>query len=498
MVKRRYSNPDKMLLFVMLLVSVLVGCTTGKISNEESVMKASTQNVGAASFPTTTPTPTHQILPTRTLDLFQPDTVRATLAAEYTQIAGQPTSTPGPSPTPTLSPKQLCEPFPDNIQYLGSTQTLSYPAWVIQNQCKGEVTYSRSPVGDMVLFDYTPLTGRFAYGPPNHVESGLWVYDYWIGFSEKWWDGKVTSAKWSPIKDVEGIQKLAILQEDGTLFILSGPFQSSEIGKNVDYFSFSPAGDQIAFVKNEILYIVSVRAGQPRKLAEQVYGTPAWALEQNAIICPSSPIKIVKLDGSGLIIPEEMRYITKRAQSSEQVMQILWDGKSRLLVFHTSNPLNEPYTRTLYVYELSEDLRSIVNLQFLDGEFDAPFTWEIPGTTILDASGTEIRISPSSDIFTVEARITSIEDNRLGVEFVWAESKSPVSFFYQFSNVLISDQTQILDTNGNITTLEALQKGMTMELTTRMLSPNTLSLFAYKIQILCEEGTCYLGIEGRS
>jgi hypothetical protein len=494
MVKKTFIAHIKDILFLTIMVYLLIGCASRSSTPKTYNINETATILGPEFVYSATPTPTTQILPSRTLDLYRPDIVRATYAAEATQKAGVPASTPRPSSTPTLSPQQLCQPFPDNIRYLGSTDTLGYPAWTFQADCRGEKTYLRSPVGDMALFHYTALTGRFAYGSSDPNQSGLWVYDYWIELSEKWLDHQVIKAEWSPAKDIEGKQILAVLEEDGTLLVLSGPFQSKEIGKNVDFFSFSPTGDQIAYVKDEILYVVSIPDGQPRKLAEQVYGTPQWALEQNAIICPSSPIQIAKLDGSGLIIPEEMGYITKWVNHTEKGMQVLWGSDMRLLVFYTNDDLILSEVRVLHIYELSEDLHTIINNQFILGEFDAPFAWHIPGTSVMDASGTEISILPPDVLFNVEGRITAIEENTLGVELVGVSD----SISRQFSTVTIDNQTCIYDKNGNNAFFGTLQKGMIITLTARPLHTNTLSLYAYRISILCDDKICYLSAEGRS
>jgi len=281
MSKKAYFARTKGMLFLIMIVCILVGCAE-KISSQEThntneIPTSSEQK----SFPSATATPTEEILPKRTHDLDRPDTVRAADAADATQNAGRPTTTPKPSPTPTLSAKQLCQPFPDSIQYLGSTQTLGFPAWTIRGRCHGDVTYYRSPVGDMTLYDYTPLTGRFSFGSP-------------------------------------------------------------------------------------------------------------------------------------------------------------------------------------------------------------------------DSAGNEAKIGPPPEVFFIHAKINSISDQELGVDFMWTNSWATSRYGHQFTQVMVTDQTQIVDINGDLTTLDAIKSGMTIELTARKLSPYTLSLFAYKIQVYCDQTPYYLGFEARS
>ena len=108
------------------------------------------------------------------------------------------------------------------------------------------------------------------------------------------------------------------------------------------------------------------------------------------------------------------------------------------------------------------------------------------------------KIGPPPEIFFIHAKINSISDQELGVEFMWTNSWATSRCGHQFSQVLVSDQTQIVDIIGVLATLDTSKSGMTIELTARRLYPYTLSLFAYKIQIYCDQTPCYLGYEGRS
>jgi hypothetical protein len=510
MAKETYITQIKSILLLTILVYLLLGCTGSSPTQEMHDVNETATISGLGFLHSATPTPTSQILPTRTLDLYRPDTVRATYAAEATRKASKPTSTPRPSLTPTLSPQQLCQPFPDDIQYLGNTETLGYPAWTLQADCRGERTYFRSPVGDMTLLDYTTLTGRFAYGPSDPNQSGLWVYDYWIELSEKWLDTHVVKAEWSPVRNPEDIQVLAILDDKGSLSILSGPFQTNPIASDVTHFSISPLGDKVAYVKWNTLYVIPIRGGQSRKLAEEAHGTPRWALAENAIIFPSSPIKIAYLDGSGVFIPLGASSITKRIEylcdgnhncalsSNIEASHVLWDGNSHLLAFYKYEANDEANFRTIYVYELSEDLRKIVNRQTVFGDFTNRIQWDIAGESIIDSAGNKATFGSPPEIFTVHAKINSVEDKGFIAEFMWTNPWNTSRFGHQFIHVTINDYSQIIDINGQLTSLDTVKPGMTIKLTARKLSAYTLSLFAYKIHISCDQLPCYLGFEGRS
>jgi hypothetical protein len=507
MVKNRFSNSDKILVFMMVLVSVLVGCTAGETPNDGNISGEATQAHKEITFLTPTLTPTSRILPTRTLDLFRPDTIRATYAAKATQKASKPTPTPKSSSTVTLTPQERCQPFPDDIQYLGSTNTLGYPAWTLQANCRGEKTYFRSPVGDMTLLDYSALTGRFAYGSPNPNQKGLWVYDYWIEMSEKWSDSRVIKAEWSPVRNSDGFQPMAILDDNGTLSILLQPFQNNPIASKVCHFSIAPDGKRIAYVQGNTLYVVSIQGGQPRKWADGVNGTPIWDLSENAIILPSSPVKIAFLDGSDSFVPELKPWIKNRGglicdssgnyavSGDYEVDRVLWDEQSHFLLFYDNQQRDGEISRAIHVYELSEDLHWVDNLQTIYGDFIGKIHWGVPGKSIIDSAGNVAEIGLPGEIFSVEARILNVEDSVLMVEFVRSPRGSS-TLTQHLTRVSVADQTQIIDTKGHLTHEGTIKRGMIIDITARKLSPYTLSMFAYTIQITCDQDPCYLGIEG--
>jgi len=510
MVHRRIFTPDKILFLLLFIASVLIGCSTFEGSNNKSVVNMSKDDIEAVSAITTTPTPTIEITPTRTLDLYRPDTVRATYAAEATQKAGRPTSTPKPSPSPTLNTKLLCQPFPESMRYLGSTQILGFPAWTIRGQCQGEKTHFRSPVGEMTLYDYTSLTGRFAYGPPDSSNDGLWVYDYWTELSEKWSDDAILQAEWSLLKNAQDIQQLGILSRNGTLYVASGPFQMETISENVSSFSIEPTGKRLAYVKEQVLYVVGMNGGQPRKLAEEVNGKPVWVRDGNAIIFPSSPIKIAYLDGSSSFTPQQLPSVLSRLEylcegkqnctfpTKKSADHLLWNETSNLLVFYSFPPSEEENYQHIYVYELSEDLRKIVNFQRIIGEFSGQIDWNIYGESLVDSDEQIVKLGLPPEFHIALARINTMSGNELGVEFTRIETMHTSDFSHHFTHVILTDEVKVYDKSGNETTIDAVTPGMTIQLTGRRISPYTLSLFADTIQIYCDQQPCYLGFEGRS
>jgi hypothetical protein len=496
-------------LFVILGL-LTIGCAKLDIKTLEEAESQITVRTATEPLPTFTGTPTPQDLPSTTPDLPDLDTLQEGSFEEASRVDGASSEPPRPSPTPTLNSQQLCQPFPESLVYLGSTEILGYPAWTLRGRCQGEVTFFRSPVGNMRLFDYTSLTGRFVYGSPNSMVEGLWVYDYWTELSEKWSDDAILQAEWAQVRNTQDIHQMGILNIEGTLFVASGPFEMRTVSTGVSSFSIEPNGKRLAFVKNHVLYIVGMDGGQPRKLAEDVAGKPLWARDANAIIFPSSPIKIAQLDGSGSFTPQQNPSVLARVEylcegklncsfpTKQSIDHLLWSEARNRLVFYPSPSSGDGSLRHIFVYELSEDLQRIINFQRILGEYAGQLTWDVYGESLVDSAGNEIEIGLSSEFFIEQARINYISGYEFGVEFATVDPEFTSYFGHHFSQVVLSDQVVILDKEGHVISLDSLTTGMTIKLKGRRLDPYTLSLFAYTIQVYCDQIPCYLGFEGRS
>jgi hypothetical protein len=179
------------------------------------------------------------------------------------------TSTPTSSPRSTSAPAATSSPNIEEICWPFLGDILSLQSWDEEYKalCKGEIVTLPSPIEGASLLDYTPRTGRIAYTLPESEESGVWVYDYWTGQSQKWLDEDVEEALWAPMKNKSGIQPLAVLYKDGQLALVNGPEDVSPMVDDVCCVSWSPLADKIAYAHDNALYIVIVDGGQPRKIA---------------------------------------------------------------------------------------------------------------------------------------------------------------------------------------------------------------------------------------
>jgi hypothetical protein len=279
----------------------------------------------------------------------------------------------------------------------------------------GQGAFEPSPLDIGLLWDYTPLTGRIAFG--SHFwqagtdrktsVSDLWVYDYDSGKSEMWWGDHVVRAAFSPVVDPNtSKQFLAVGLEDGTLALFTGPNEfrilSSEFSKS---FSWSPDGGQLAYMKEGGLFIVSINDGQTKQLTKAIHNNingmgwygdkPLWIPEYQSMVYTKSPFEIVRLDDSEAFTP---RTTDGQLPEGEHADTMLWSAEKRMLVVETQD-MN--FTRVA-IYELSPDLKTIVTSDSFETEVTSPVAaWWVPGESILLRNGEVWSIAERAIIFTI-------------------------------------------------------------------------------------------------
>jgi hypothetical protein len=313
------------------------------------------------------------------------------------------TSTPGSSKFPSLVWLPL---FHSSVDHDGKVLTIR----------DGQGAFEPSPLDIGLLWGYTPLTGRIAFG--SHFwqagtngktsVSDLWVYDYDSGKSEMWWGDHVVRAAFSPVIDPNTLkQYLAVGLEDGTLALFTGPNEfrilSSEFSKS---FSWSPDGSQLAYMKEGGVFIVSINDGQTKQLTKAVHNNingmggwddrPLWIPEYQSMIYTKSPFEIVRLDDSEAFTP---RTTDGQLPEGEHADTMLWSSEKRMLVVETED-MN--FTR-ISIYELSADLKTIVTSHSFEAEVASPIAaWWVPGESILLRNGEVWSIAQKAIIFTIQ------------------------------------------------------------------------------------------------
>jgi len=351
---------------------------------------------------------------------------------EPTTIVTQPETKPGVPDEVTLGP----------LGYSGSDVGLA----VIQDQT---VHIADSPIEFGLVWDYSPISGRFAYTSeffhgsepapnvvPNYPISDLWVYDYVSGQSELWLSDNVNRAVWAP--DGERITASIFNPESNQLdlVLVSGPDQVDTVAQCASgLFSWSPNGDQLAYIVPTSLvtgmpqectgtYLVSgMDRGEYQVERISDFGSeafsnnssaaqPFWAEAQNALIFPVTPFWVVPLDGSPPFMPQ----ITNGVNVSDFEGPIfgLWNPVQRQLIVHSFG--GRSGMGGVWVFELSTDLRTIDNYYRLgvpanEGNSDINLvSWWKYGESILVADGDIPEPKPLVNEFWSPPKVWSLID----------------------------------------------------------------------------------------
>lgn len=418
------------------------------------------------------------------------------------------TATPTNAPRPTSTPEwpEVCRPFPDHIIYL------FYYSEEGAAVCKGEFVNFIAPIGegspwDVYPWDYTTQTGRIAF---SRRGEGLWIYDFWTDTTTNWIeDASLKEIRWSPIKNAEGIQQLAALHNDSSLFLISDPDATAWLADDVTHFSWSPDGKKIAYVKGQSLYSISTAGGEGRLLAEGVFGTPMWALEDGVIFIVTAPAKYVEPQQGNTVAPDDpgpkisvrdIPFKVARLDGSGSFIPASFDGGG--WYWNSDHILWVPERNVIvgynFLFELSEDLKTIQNQAFFLCEdmacaFDSilqyserlPIHWLLlPNEVNEHLGGWGVEFHAIDDSFDPpRASLTGeVESNINGLLRIIVIHPDFGNMGYRM--VSINENTQIIDAAGNTIGIEGLKKEMSIDLLARPLSENTLSLLAIRIQII--------------
>jgi len=277
----------------------------------------------------------------------------------------------------------------------------------------GQGAFEPAPVPIGMFWDYTSLTGRIAFAshfwqPDGGTSaSDLWVYDYASGKSEMWQADHVVRAAWAPTGDASASnQYLAAALTDGSLRLFTGPNQFRTLSTDVSwYFSWSPDGQGLAYLKDGGLFVIPVDGGEPRQLTKVstsnvgglgwIGDKPVWALEQQAIIYTDAPFEIARLDDSEAFIPTTA---DGKPPEGERAFHMLWSSEKRILVVETE----ETNSFRVWIYELSPDLRTITKSDSFERfESEPVAAWWMPGESILLRNGEVWSIAARAVILTI-------------------------------------------------------------------------------------------------
>lgn len=280
---------------LLIIIAGLMSCQTQAgvatvtPSTDEAVSEAS--EVESAPTDTAVPQPTNTPQPTAT--------------------AVPPTSTPLPSPTPPLpdAPELVWLPY--------ASGNYGEPVLVVED---GELTLQDLPVGVEIYFDYK--AGWLAYGrhfwqatANQDSVTELRIYNF-VTDTDRFWADKVGRAALSPVNPLTGEPDVAVAVHNGQdfdLIVMPDPDNSVLLVENIDpFFSWSPDGNQIAYVRSGELFITPAAGGDADNpaIATGLYqgsswigDAPLWLGDSGYILFADAPFTIVATDGSETLVP---------------------------------------------------------------------------------------------------------------------------------------------------------------------------------------------------
>jgi hypothetical protein len=234
-------------------------------------------------------------------------------------VVPSPPSPPTPWPTivaPTPTNEPTLPDVPALVWLPYATGNFGQPVLMLDNET---VTPQTLPVEVEIFFDYN--AGWLAYGsyfwePTADQQSvtDLHLYNFATG-EDAVWAEQVGRAALTPLEMVAGPPSVAVAIHNGKgfdLILVRGPENRTVLVEDIDpYFSWSPDGSQIAYLRDNELFVTSVAAesGSP-PIASGVYvgsgwigDAPLWLGDSGYLLYADAPFAIVVADGSESIVP---------------------------------------------------------------------------------------------------------------------------------------------------------------------------------------------------
>lgn len=302
----------KKLLWACLLLGVgllFAGCGNESapadtaVSPTEQVAEA-TSEAEIAPTDTATSTSSAQAVPQPTNTLSPPTPISPTKPAP-----------PPPAPPATAVPPEA----PALIWLPYATGNFGEPVLMSEG---GELAYQPLPVAVEIFFDYQSEAGWLAYGSKfweatasQDSVTDLHIYNVVTG-GELNWAGQVGRAALSAVNPITGRPDVAVAIHRGDRFdllVLLDPDNIIPLAEDVDpFFSWSPDGNQIAYLKDGELFITSKAGGDSGNppIASDIYqnsqwigDAPLWLGDSGYLLVADAPFTIVAVDGSESFVP---------------------------------------------------------------------------------------------------------------------------------------------------------------------------------------------------
>lgn len=328
----------------------------------------------------------------------QPPTVEteAEVIPTETAIPPEPTSTPIP-PTATAVPAtETATPAPPDVPTFVwlpyATGNYGQPVLMLED---GELVQQPMPVEVEIFFDYE--AGWLAYGSEfwgatdnQQSVTNLHVYDFATETDEQWAEGNIGRAAISPASSGTEPLRAAVAVHQGqgfSLFIFSLPRSSFPLIDDIDpYFSWSPDGSQIAYLRDGDLFVTSstIDSGNP-PVASGVYqnsqwigDAPLWLGDSGYLLYADVPFTIVATDGSETIVPVSGNDVSL---DKGRPLTMLYSSTHNQLIAETEGM----FGAGVVVYQLSEDFATaVISQQIADAQLAG---WYEEGDSLTLVSG---------------------------------------------------------------------------------------------------------------
>ncbi|MCA9918822.1 MAG: DPP IV N-terminal domain-containing protein [Anaerolineales bacterium] len=367
----------------LILVLLLAACGGAEEATAvpATIASSAPENAAAEVLPTATavpPQPTNTRSPTVIPPTPQPPTRPATAVPPTATI--RPTSTPIPADVPAL----VWLPY--------GTGNFGQPVLMLEAEA---VAPQPMPVAVEIFFDYQ--AGWLAYGshfwqPTASQQSvtDLHLYNFATG-EDVVWAEQVGRAAVSPQQILDGPPPVAAAVHNGQTFdliLLRGAENRTVLVEDVQpYFSWSPDGRQIAYLRNNNLFITDAvgDSGNP-PIASGVYQSsgwigdaPLWLGDSGYLLYADAPFTIVAADGSGTIVPTA---VDGNTLAAGRPFAMLYSATTNQLIAESEGMFGS----SVAIYQLSDDFATAELVeQFEDAQLAGWYEADV--SIILSISG---------------------------------------------------------------------------------------------------------------
>jgi hypothetical protein len=288
----------------LILFLLLIGC-----GNAAETTGVPTTSPIAEAISEAEVLPTETAVPAQPTNTGPPTAIPPTPEQPTRQVtAVLPTVTPTFTPVPPDVPALVWLPY--------ATGNFGQPVLMLEDDA---VAPQPLPVEVEIFFDYD--VGWLAYGsyfwePTADQQSvtDLHLYNFATG-EDAVWAEQVGRAALTPLEMVAGPPSVAVAIHNGQQFdlvLVRGAENRTVLVENIDpYFSWSPDGSQIAYLRDNELFVTSVAGNLENvPIASGVYAgsqwigdAPLWLGDSGYLLYADAPFAIVAADGSETIVP---------------------------------------------------------------------------------------------------------------------------------------------------------------------------------------------------